>query len=256
VRPLLFLLAILATSPAQAAAVRCRLEHDVLVAPAELMGVAGDYIIDTGQAASVLAETQAQAAGFDGQQARGGARFAGQARPDLTVAIADLDARTYAFETPIAGVIGEDVLAGYIVDIRFAPCWIALWPPGAEPRFRPTVRRDIALRDGAPLVDAAVSDGLTARRVSLRLSTGLDAAVRLSADFAGAPGTPVLGKLLPNGPNRASLRALSFAGDLFENVAAGLEGQDGVEGSLGAAVLARYRVRLDLQHSRLSLAPR
>lgn len=250
----LLALVLFAALPAHAAAVRCRLEHGVLIAPAELLGVAGDFIVDTGEARSILAETQAQAAGFEGAQAAGAARFAGEAAGPLAVAIADLDSRTYAFTTPIAGVIGMDVLRTYVVDIRFAPCWIALRRPGAEPAFRPAARRAIAWRNGEPFVEAAVADGPTARGVTLRLSTGLDAPVRLSTAFAGAPQAPNPAALLPLGPARAQLRALSFGGDLLENLDAGLATQAGADGALGPGVLARYRLRFDFPRGALLLA--
>lgn len=236
-----------AALPAQAAAVRCRLEQGVLVAPAELAGVAGDYIIDTGESRSILAETQAQTAGFEGDATTGHARFAGETSAAQPVRIADLDARTYGFATPIAGVIGADVLGAHVVDIRFEPCWIALWRPGREPAFRPAARRAIGWTEGGPTVEAAITDGSSARRVTLRLSTGLDAPLRFSAAVAAIPGAP---------QGLARLRALSLGDELVEQALSGLETGAASDGAIGAAVLARWRLRFDFPRGVLLLAPR
>jgi hypothetical protein len=245
VRPSLAILALFALPTlAHAGAVRCRLEHGVLVAPAEVAGVAGDFIIDTGQAATALAETQAQAAGFDGPVASGAARFSGQQIADRAFLIQAIDARSQMFDTPIAGVIGADILRGLVVDVRFSPCWIAARPPGTEPTFKPSLRLPIAWRGGAPTIQAAVSDGPTARVVALRLSTGLDAPMSLSTALAQAPGP------------RASLRALSFAQALYESLATRLEDPGDADGAVGAGVLARFRIRFDFPRSVIELAPR
>lgn len=244
-RPSLAILALLALPvTAHAGAVRCRLEHGVLVAPAEVAGVAGDFIIDTGEATTVLAETQAQAAGFDGAVAAGSFRFSGQQSDAHVFPIAAIDARSRAFDTPIAGVIGADVLRDFIMDLRFSPCWVALRRPGTEPPFRPTARASIAWRGGAPTVQAAVSDGPTARVVTLRLSTGLDVPASLSTALAQAPGP------------RADLRALSFAQTLYEGLTTRLEDPSDGDGALGVGVLDRFRIRFDFPLAVIELAPR
>jgi len=66
VRSALLALALAAAAPAAAVAgvTSCRLERGVLIAPAEVAGVTGDFIVDTGQAQSELDEDQAQEVGF------------------------------------------------------------------------------------------------------------------------------------------------------------------------------------------------
>ena len=88
-------------------------------------------------------------------------------------------------------------------------------------------------------------------------STGLDAAVRLSRSVAEVPGAAEPGKLGPYGPVRAELRALSFAGALFENLPAGLLYEDDTArlGAVGPSVLARWRLRFDFPAGRLELYP-
>jgi hypothetical protein len=77
---------------------------------------------------------------------------------------------------------------------------------------------------------------------------------RLSIRDAGATG-----KLDPNARHKAParLRALSIGGVLAENVPATLADDlpEGVNGTLGTGLWARYRVRLDAQARTLSVAP-
>ncbi|WP_091743160.1 hypothetical protein [Phenylobacterium immobile] len=243
-RPAFAFLAALIAMPAHAGAVRCRLEHGALVAPAAVAGIAGDYIIDTGQAHSILAETQAQDAGFDGAAALGDVLIAGQALAGQTLDIVDLDGRSRDFATPIAGVIGADLLAGFIFDVRFSPCWLALWRPGQAPRFRPTISLSLDWIDGAPAISASVADGPTVRSGGFTLATGLGRAISLSPATVRAPAS-----------GQGRLRALSLAGDLFENLDAVIGPPKAALGDLGSPVLARYRLRLDFPARLLHLTP-
>ena len=65
-KPVALGLAACAALPAAARAgeTACWFENGVVVVPAEVAGVAGDFILDTGAAHTVLAETQAEGAGF------------------------------------------------------------------------------------------------------------------------------------------------------------------------------------------------
>jgi hypothetical protein len=228
----------------------------VLVVPAEVMGVAGDYVLDTGAAHTLLAETQAQGAGFSDTALRGEVRLAGLELRERPVAVAQLDARLRKLPTPVAGVIGADVLRGYIVDVRFAPCRVALWRPGEAPRFGPARRLKLAWRDGRPATAAAAADGPHAVSGEFVLATGSDTAVRLRDDLAGVPGAARREQLYPYGGLRPRLRALSFGGDLFEQPPSGLLPKAGLdaEGEIGAPVLSRYRLRFDFPRSRLFVA--
>ena len=93
--------------------------------------------------------------------------------------MADLDARNIAMPTPIAGVIGADLLSAYVVDVRFTPCRLALWPAARAPRKAAAVTMPMRVRKGPAIVTAAVSDGTTARRGDFVAATGQDLAVRL-----------------------------------------------------------------------------
>lgn len=250
------LLAALSLAPAPARAAACWFEHGVVVVPAEVAGVAGDYILDTGAPATLLHETRAQMEGHAGPALRGEVRVAGLRLADRPIAVADLDARTYAFPTPIAGVIGADVLAGQVVDVDFAPCRVEIWKPRRAPRFEARQVLAMRLSGGVPVVAGAVADGPRTAVGGFVAATGLDAPVRLDEALAGVPGAKAE-DLAPYGARRARLRALSLAGELFENLPAGLTPPvDGAIGAVGAPVLARWRLRFDFSRGRLSLGDR
>jgi hypothetical protein len=240
---------------ARAGEAACWFENGVVVVPAQVMGVTGDFILDTGQAATQLAETQAQTAGFEATALIGEVRLAGERLAGRPVAVADLDMRTGLLPTPIAGVIGADVLRAYVVDVSFAPCRVRLSAAGRAPGFGAGAFLPIAWRDGHPEVPAAVSDGPRALSVRLTPSTGADAPVRLSDVLASSPGAAKPQELYPYGVLRPRLRALSLAGDLFENPPAGLLKAGSSDGWIGAPLLARYRLRFDFPAGVLRLAP-
>lgn len=247
-----------AAGPAASAELRCWYEQGVLVAPAAVGPVAGDFIIDTGSARTELHETRAMGEGYSGGTVSLDVRVGGVSFPDREVAIVDQDARTWAFPTPIAGVIGADLLRHLVLDAQFEPCRLQVSPPHATQTGRqPIAVLPLTWVEGRPTVAAAVADEGQAEAGPMTPATGLDAAVRLSPSAAEVPGAPEPGKLGPYGPVRAELRALSFAGVLFEHLPAGLLYEDDTArlGAVGPAVLARWRLRFDFPAGRLELYP-
>ena len=246
----------LVSEAAVAAEVPCWLDQGVLVAPAQVAGLAGDYIIDTGAVRSALHNTRAQSAGIDGERTSGAVRLAGHATPPQNLAIVDLDAQTWDFPTPIAGVIGTDVLSGFVLEVETAPCRLTLSRP-ARAQHPQARGLSLALSSSAraPTIRVGVSDGVEARYLDLIPSTGLDAAVRLSPSLAHVPGgdPKALG---PDEAGRARLRALSLGQTLFENVPTGLAAADAPQdGAVGLAILGRWRMRFDFPNQRLELSP-
>ena len=241
---------------ARAGETDCHYEAGVLVVPAEVMGVAGDYVLDTGSAHTLLAETQAQGAGFAETQLTGEVRLADLTIAAQPVAVARLDERLYALPTPVAGVNGADLLAPYVVDVSFAPCRVALWRPGEAPRFRARASLPLAWAEGRPTALARVADDDRTLSGDFVLATGADTPVRLRDDLADAPGAARREGLYPYGALRPKLRALSFAGELFEAAPAGLEARAELPatGEIGAPVLSRFRLRFDFPARRLQLA--
>lgn len=243
-------------APASADEAACWYENGVVVVTAEVAGFVGDYILDTGQAATQLAETQALEMGYVEPAVTGEVRLAGLRLPPRPVQVADLDVRTGLFPTPIAGVIGADVLKDHVLDVSFAPCRVRLSVPGRAPRFS-GARLPLAWAEGRPVTLAGAADGPTALRGPFVVSTGLDAPARLSGALAAAPGAARPAELLPYGVLRPRLAALSFGDVLVADVPAGLmkPEPDAIAGAVGAPVLARFRVRFDFPAGTLGLAP-
>lgn len=259
-RPRALLLLAAALSPAAAARAgeaRCWFEAGVVVVPAQVMGVAGDYVLDTGAPHTLLADTQAEGAGFSETALKGEVRLAGLDLADRPVGVETLDARLRQLPTPVAGVIGADLLGGYVVDVRFAPCRVAIWEPRRAPRFGHATALPLGWRGGRPVVSAAVADD-RGRSFSSDFTpaTGSDTPVRLRDDLADAPGAAKRDGLYPYGALRPRLRALSFAGQLVEFPRSGLIAKAELDaaGELGAPTLAAWRLRFDFPGRRLWLA--
>lgn len=236
----------------------CWFENGVVVVPAEVGGVAGDYILDTGQAQTVLAQTQAQAAGHAETAFVAPVRLAGRRTAGVAVSVQGIDVRTGLFPTPIAGVIGADALKAYVVDVSFAPCRVRLSLPGHAPRLRAEAALPLEWIGGTPAVEAAAADGPHAFAGAFRLATGSDTAVRISDALAAAPGAARPRELYPYGVLRPRLRAFSIAGRMAEDLPAGLLKADdrALAGEIGAPLLYAWRVRFDFPNGRLLLAPR
>jgi hypothetical protein len=221
------------------------------------MGIAGDFILDTATPHTQLAETQAQAAGFKETALTGEVRLAGLRIANRPVEVADLDLSTRALPTPVAGVIGADVLRAYVLDVSFAPCRVALNPKGRAQPFQAAQSLPMAWVAERPVVAATVSDGSRSLSARFALGTGADRAVRLSDVAASAPGAKALLELYPYGVLAPRLESLAFAGDVFLDLPSGLVHAEDPElaGQIGAPFLSRYRLRFDFPAGRLDLAP-
>lgn len=250
------LLAVLASAgEAAAGETTCWYEQGVVVASASIDGLAGDYILDTGAPTTLLHETKAQGAGLTGTALRGPVRIAGLSWPDRPFSVVDLDARTWAFPTPIAGVIGADLLSGFVVDVSFEPCRIAIYPRGEAPAFLAETSLPLKPGVGVAIARAAASDGPRSLAGDFVIATGADTAMRLGADLATVPGAAKPQELLPYGEGRAKLRAASFGARLFENLDGGLVQGEPAAGVIGGPLLARWRLRFDFPRGRLLLRP-
>ncbi len=239
----------MAIPPAQA----CWFENGAVVVPASVAGVAGDYLIDPSAPITLLHDTRAQAAGFEATSLTARVRLGGQTLDNLSIQVVNLDTRSAGFETPIAGVIGADVLGRYVVDLDFAPCRIRFSLPGQAPRFSAAFAMPLALTNGALTLSAAVTDGSHVRvgRFALDLSAG--AALRLPG---AGPEHPTKTDLAPRSSARGRIRALSFAGQLVEEPSVSLTSDldPALAGAIGNGVWSRYRLRIDLGRAKLSLA--
>ena len=253
--PPLAVVAALAAGPACAGEAACRFEGGVVVVPAEVAGIPGDYILDTGTAQSLLHETRAQTAGIEAVELTGGVRLAGVEVSPVALKVVDLDVRTWNLPTPVAGVIGADVLRGFVVDVTFAPCRVRLSEPGKAPAFHGkalTLGWDL----GRPTASAAVSDDAHEIRGAFVIATGANVPVRLADDLAQVPNAAKPDELQPQGVWLARLPQVRFAGSVGRDVAAGLMPPQGdVVGVLGGEVLAHFRLRFDFPAGTLTAAP-
>jgi hypothetical protein len=241
------------TSPALAGEVACWFENGAIVVPASVGGVAGDWLLDPSAPRTQLHNTRAAMEDLaDGFVAEG--RLAGLALPAVPVAVANLDGRAPGFVTPIAGVIGADVLAAFVIDLRFEPCRVRLYA-GRPPR---AMGRSVQLETvgGVPAVRAAVSDDRQARAGLFAVDWSSRAAVRL----ARASLRPTVAGIDPARRDQAParLRALSLDGQLYEEPSAALavDLDPGLAGTLGVDVWSRWTIRLDIAGGRLTLLPK
>jgi hypothetical protein len=249
--PLALAFSLSLTAAAHAGETACWFENGAVVAPAVIGDMAGDYVIDLSAPRTLLHETKAQMAGIVEPELILPVQVAGLKAPSVSVAIANLDARGAGFVTPIAGVIGMDVLAGHSIEIDFAACQVRIDRPW---RARTQAVLPVEVVDGLPTVVASVSDGPRVLRGAFAIDTASRAMVRLSSRDGAASG-----KLDPKARHKApaSLRALSLGGVLAENVPATLA-EDlpaGVAGTLGAGLWARHRLHLAADARTLSVAP-
>jgi hypothetical protein len=246
----------LTAAPALAGEAACWFENNVIVVSAEVMGVPGDYILDTATPHTILAESQAQTAGYVETALNGEVRLAGLTLRNRPVQVLAIDLRTGALPTPISGVIGADVLRGFVLDVDFKPCRVTL-ARAAHKGFGAHISLPMDWLADRPVVRAAVADGPHAFIGAFTPGTGADTAIRLSDAVAAAPGAPKPKELYPFGVAFPRLRALSFAGRLTENLPAGLmKAEDpALAGQIGTQLLARYRLRFDFPAGKLMLAP-
>ncbi len=241
--------------PAAAGETGCRIENGALVVPAAFGAIAGDFLFDPSQPVSQLHLTTAQGAGITADTARGRLRLAGETLGGVTLEVVNLDAREQGFVTNISGVLGADVLRRYQIEVRFSPCVVTL--ARRLPRPAPGAwRSPVVWIGGAPAVAAAIADrnGSSGRGL-FAIDTG-----SVGSRIAGAS----LSRSLAKGEDAASrtspparIRAISLAGDLFEQSPAGTmaDAAPGLAGALGLAVWTRYVVRLDLAADRIELTP-
>lgn len=145
---------------AHAGETRCWFENGAVIAPAAIGDMAGDYVVDLSAPRTLLHNTKAQMAGITTEAVTLPVQIAGLKASAVTVTIADLDDRGAGFVTPIAGVIGMDVLAGHSIEIDFSACQVRIDQPW---RARRQVVLPVEVIDGLPTIAAAVSDGPTAR---------------------------------------------------------------------------------------------
>jgi len=241
------LAALVWVSNGEAGESRCWIDKGALVASAAFGDIAGDFLIDLSAPTSMLHVTPAQTNGLVGATARRDLVIAGRRLADVDMAIVDLDARTAPFDTVINGVLGIDVLGRFTIEIDPDPCRIrlSLRRPGPP---RGGVRLPVREVGGRPLAPAVVTDGTRVRAGLFAIDT---------ADWV----TTVAGARLSRTPSAGDapvrLRAVEFAGRLFEQVPAAVvpQGLGGAPDAVGMALWSRWRLVLDIRDGWLDVAP-
>lgn len=233
----------------------CWFENGAVVVPAEIGGVAGDWLLDPSAPHTLLHETRARMEGLP-EVFVATAHVAGTPLTGVQVTVADLDGRAPGFPTPIAGVLGADVLGRFTVDLDFNPCRVRLsdgpwrWPGRGARVLR------LTLAGGVPTVVAAVSDDRRARSGLFAVDFSSRVAVRLTSARFHPLNEPAA--KAPRGVAPGRLRALSLDGDLYEEQTAALapDIDPALAGALGTDLWSRWRVRLDIRRGRLLLSPK
>lgn len=250
------ILSVGATTPARAGEAACWVENGAIVVPASIGGVAGDWLLDPSSSHTRLHSTRAAMEGLaDGVVADG--RLADLALPPVPLTVVSLDSRARSFVTPIAGVIGADLLGAFVIDLTFEPCRVRLYArTGPVPRLRGGWVLKLEPLAGVPAVRAAVSDDRQARAGLFAIDWSARAAVRM----AGATVSQPVPGPDPDRRDRAParLRALSLDGQLYEETSAAVatDLDPVLTGSLGLDLWSRWRLRLDIAGRRLTLLPR
>jgi hypothetical protein len=230
----------LAAGAARAGDSVCWIQNGVLLVPAVVAGIDSVFILDTGAPHSQLDATQASEVDIGAAETTGDVRFAERTFPTVRMRVLALDDRTRTFPIPIGGVLGADVLAGQVLEVRPNPCRVRISPSaGALAR----AGMPMTLVDGVPYVRAAASDGARGALGLFGIDTGSPAPVVLDDPSLIADGR---------------LRGLSMDGRLFEAQAAIArpKSDDGAIGAIGEPIWARFAIRLDFGRKTLSLQPR
>jgi len=249
---LAFALLSAAAGRASAGETACWIDNGAVVTSAALGDIAGDFILDLSAAQSQLHLTTAQGDGLgDATSTRDRLTLAGE-HIAANFTVVDLDDRSWDLPTNISGVIGADVLAGYVVELRFAPCRLTLSRRMAGTPALATL--PIVMVDGAPTVAAAISDGATTLTGRFAIDTG-SAGIRVTAAMARFSRLSARVDPMSRDHPPALLAALTLAGKIRRGEPAALQSDlpPGVLAGIGTNVWSRYVLRLDLRRDQLQL---
>jgi hypothetical protein len=246
--------ACLVAGPAWAGETRCWIDNGAVVVSAAFGEITGDFILDLSAPHSLLHVDRALSDGIVTPSADGTLNL-GHERIPATLTVASIDDRSLGLPTTINGLIGTDVLAGYVVDLRVSPCRIWFWR-GRAPPLGPAKTLPVEMVGGVPTVGASIADSRIALAGRFGVGTG-SPGMRLASGIARLSRSPkgVDPAALYQPPAR--LAALGLADEALQALPASLASDlpAGVLGDIGTGVWARYRaLRLDLRRDRLQLA--
>jgi hypothetical protein len=182
---------------AQSEPVSARFKDGLIFVDAEVNGVRGPFLLDTGAAASVLDPRFAGAAfvrlGRRRQiEGRGGDLGARQAEavtltlvdgPAERIAplVADLSQAAHAMDVPLAGILGEDFLQGFVLTLDYRDQTVSLARAAADPPDATPIRFG-----QTPYVEARAILGGRVAEGEFEIDTGSNTAVEFWRPFARA----------------------------------------------------------------------
>ncbi|MGH2570788.1 MAG: aspartyl protease family protein, partial [bacterium] len=259
------------------------LDHLVLVT-AEVNGVPGAFLLDTGAGATVLHSGFAAQLGLSPRgvmEARGAGgsetaafvdastlRLPGVVLRDQTIVAIGLDGVAEALGRPIAGILGWDFLSRFAVEIDYAHAKLALAPSGEyEPRPG-AVRVPLRIEMNVPRVEGTL-DG--EHRGSFLVDTGNARGLLLHSPFVRAHGygdgapdaeVDVTGVGGSTRMDRITVRSLALGGAEFRDVPAfisdsdeGIVAIDEAIGNVGGALFERSVLAFDYSEESLWILP-
>lgn len=241
---------------ARAGETRCWIDKGALVVSASFGAIAGDFLVDLATPSSQIHTTAAEAAGLvpgDGP-APGGPqpsaisdlRIAGERLKVVKMRIVDLDARARDFDTNIGGVLGADVFAPFVVEVRPSPCRLRLMP---RPRPVAAGAASAAITgagDSRPLLTGRIIEAAGARDGRLLIDTSHWAS-QINANVGSGEALGRRVDIAVAGRRVADIQTVPR-----QPRVTGVGEEDG---SIGMAFWSRRRWRLDLQDGWLDWGP-
>lgn len=197
--------------------------------------------------------------------------FPGVAATLASVSSFDLDPFQTALGHRVDGILGASFFESFVVELDYARATVALSDPKVYRFAGRATAIPTKVEEGYPYVEATLA--LTGNPIppgSFLINTGVDNAVVLFSPFVASHGllggqpklTPDTGSQAGGGEVEAVVRAeklelgpFSFREPVVQlsRSAKGLLADSKHAGLIGGAVLARFRVTLDLTHNRLWL---
>ncbi len=271
--------------PEVGTAARAEFVDGIILLDAQLHGTRGWWLLDSGyeyslvdsataSAAQVTASAPESTAQPGGSVSQGWARglsldIAGDSfRPD-SVAVLPLSGLSPLVGKPVAGLLGHDFFMRYAITIDYAARTVRLTPAGAWNAPPGATELTVWIENGEPFALGTLwVDGRTVP-AKLKLDTGSLSGLGLNGSFVAQnqlfpedwPRRPV-GGIAVGGATRnfiGRLDSMEFGGVVISQPVAGWSedlSRVGDAGTLGAPILARFRVTFDYAHQRVVLEPR
>jgi hypothetical protein len=184
-----------ALARAQEAPVGSQFKNGLIFVDVRVNGASGLFLLDTGAAASVFDPRFAEAAGvslgrpreIEGRGGDVGARqgqavqlaLAGGAQARISPVVTDLSEASAAMGVPLAGILGEDFLQGFVLTLNYRDQSVSLAGDATDPADATPIRFG-----RAPYVTARVLLGDHMASGDFEIDTGSNTAIEFWKPFA------------------------------------------------------------------------